>query len=624
MKFINDKILSILQTKFPKFGDLLLREQQIRKESVQAHGLPGMGKDVEPGLAPWKKLPNVRDFAITVKPYDWLLFLFGLKRRMPPRLEFWSWRNAPANKYINYMFKRLRKQVELGLYKEGYKTVWRLMNSTAYQAASFNFVSRNWHRNMSIGQVEMHLRKLRTLIKGRATKINYSRVYLDEPNKVRPLGVPTLEWRVYLHMFNNLVVQWRLVSEKNNQHGYLPGRGIITAWESLIPKLKRPNIFEADFKGFFDNVTHFGLRKMIYYSLKFPGEGFLITLCQSLVTLPPKIRIPEPHEEYLWLEQYTKGLNLNQNLLGHILKKNDRLNWAGKGVPQGAPISCSLATLALRKLEDRIECVLYADDGLYFPVSWDNYLAPLNDEEMGTEVKEGKTRILKVDGKWVVDSFKFLGIRYYPSKDLMLLEDVIILWLLLIGLDLLLSNFPIFTFLAVWITWRDWGMKSPEVFEADTRKGAKLRFTERESFISYLYVARDGFLKDEALLPSGSPGKNYFMNKPLSFWLEHNYGKWLKIRSPAKLLFNNGLTGWFLSRMQINSWNIEQKANFHLTKVEFSWVSICWPLYADRYGLNPKEISVFTASSFAVNDLMSIIKERPWRKGRKVRVRKPK
>jgi hypothetical protein len=81
------------------------------------------------------------------------------------------------------------------------------MNSTAYQAASFNFVSRNWHRNMSIGQVEMHLRKLRTLIKGRATKINYSRVYLDEPNKVRPLGVPTLEWRVYLHMFNNLVVQ---------------------------------------------------------------------------------------------------------------------------------------------------------------------------------------------------------------------------------------------------------------------------------------------------------------------------------------------------------------------------------------------------------------------------------
>jgi len=70
MKFILNKILSILQTKFPKFGDLLLREQQIRKESVQAHGLPGLGKDVNPGLAPWKKLPNVRNFAISVMPYD--------------------------------------------------------------------------------------------------------------------------------------------------------------------------------------------------------------------------------------------------------------------------------------------------------------------------------------------------------------------------------------------------------------------------------------------------------------------------------------------------------------------------------------------------------------------------
>jgi len=43
--------------------------------------------------------------------------------------------------------------------------------------------------------------------------------------------------------------------------------------------------------------------------------------------------------------------------------------------------------------------VLYADDGVYFPSTWENYLAPLNDEEMGTEVKDGKTRILKVDGK---------------------------------------------------------------------------------------------------------------------------------------------------------------------------------------------------------------------------------
>jgi hypothetical protein len=91
------------------------------------------------------------------------------------------------------MFKRLHKQVQLSLYQEAYKTIWILMKSTSYQAASFNYVARNWHRNMTIGQVEMHLRKLRGLIRTKATGINYSRVYLDETNKIRPLGVPTLE-----------------------------------------------------------------------------------------------------------------------------------------------------------------------------------------------------------------------------------------------------------------------------------------------------------------------------------------------------------------------------------------------------------------------------------------------
>jgi hypothetical protein len=65
---------------------------------------------------------------------------------------------------------------------------------------------------------------------------------------------------------------------------------------------------------------------MIYNSLHFPGEGFLIALCQSLVKLPSKIRIPEPHEEYIKLELSTQGKSLNADLLGEILRKNDRLN----------------------------------------------------------------------------------------------------------------------------------------------------------------------------------------------------------------------------------------------------------------------------------------------------------
>jgi hypothetical protein len=51
-----------------------------------------------------------------------------------------------------------------------------------------------------------------------------------------------------------------MVSEKGNQHAYLPGKGVISAWETLFTLLHtEPNIYEADFKGFFNNVTHEGI-----------------------------------------------------------------------------------------------------------------------------------------------------------------------------------------------------------------------------------------------------------------------------------------------------------------------------------------------------------------------------
>jgi len=72
-------------------------------------------------------------------------------------------------------------------------------------------------------------------------------------------------------------------------------------------------------------------------------------------------------------------------------------------------------------------------------------------------------------------------------------------------------------------------VRLPECFEADTRKGAKLVFTRREAFLSYLYKSR------EILLLGGSAG-NQFMNLPLSEWLAWNLSKFDKLRSAPKLL----------------------------------------------------------------------------------------
>lgn len=36
---------------------------------------------------PWKRIPNVKEFNIKLAPYDWLLLLFGIKKRYSPSLE---------------------------------------------------------------------------------------------------------------------------------------------------------------------------------------------------------------------------------------------------------------------------------------------------------------------------------------------------------------------------------------------------------------------------------------------------------------------------------------------------------------------------------------------------------
>lgn len=205
----------------------------------------------------WKHIPAIS--MMSMDKAEWNLYLksIGITKsfRQNP-ITFEKVSHKSMNRYIDWQLIRLKKARDKGDFVKYWMIVKNnLKYSKAFRISAFNRVFPNWWHEMNVKRVYGILRRAETIIRTYDTNLIFMRNYIPKGTTYRPLGVPTPEWRLVMHMMNNFITMWVRKDLEEWNHGFLPGRGTNTCIRDTVKILTEYKyVYEFDLKKFFESV----------------------------------------------------------------------------------------------------------------------------------------------------------------------------------------------------------------------------------------------------------------------------------------------------------------------------------------------------------------------------------